>query len=482
MIKIGVIGAGYWGKKVINEYYLLSQNDPNVKLVGICDVLDSVLDAYRKSFKFSLLTTDYLKLLGSNEIDAVHVCTPNETHYQICRDVLEKGKHVLVEKPITLSSEEAYELINLAKEKSLVLSVGHIFRFNNALFELRKRIKDGYFGEIRHLRLQWTTLMEPPEGRDIIIDLAPHPFDIINYLLDDWPVKLRCISHSCNKSTGELAYIDVELNQGITAHIELSWRLPGKTRRVSVIGSERIADCDCLNQRISMFEDGSAFELDIDVNNTIGTELRHFIDSINNNGLNKDFKIQNSGVLGAKVVELLELSEHSLEKDDWVYVSKGDIPRSTRYSVLKDVKIGEGTRVYDQVNLYKCEIGEKCKIDAFVYIEEGVKIGDNCKIRAFTFIPTGVTIEDDVFIGPNVTFTNDKYPRTNGDWELLPTLVKRGASIGANSVILPGVTIGIKAMIGAGSVVTKNVPDNSVVAGNPARIIKRAYTQLLLKP
>ena len=142
-----------------------------------------------------------------------------------------------------------------------------------------------------------------------------------------------------------------------------------------------------------------------------------------------------------------------------------------KYSLLKDVDVGQGTIVHDQVNLYKCKIGKNCKIDAFVYIEEGVVIGDNCKIRPFVFIPTGVIIEDDVFVGPNVSFTNDKYPKVRGKWELLRTTVKRGASIGANSVILPGVTIGEEALIGAGSVVTKDVPNKAITAGNPSCII-----------
>jgi UDP-2-acetamido-3-amino-2,3-dideoxy-glucuronate N-acetyltransferase len=145
---------------------------------------------------------------------------------------------------------------------------------------------------------------------------------------------------------------------------------------------------------------------------------------------------------------------------------------SSKYSIVKDVEVGEGTKIYDHVNIYKCKIGKNCKIEPFVYIEGGVVIGDNCKIKPFVFIPTGVTIESDVFIGPNVAFTNDKYPRARGDWKLLQTRVKRGASIGANSVILPGVTIGEKALVGAGSVVTSDVPDNAVLAGNPAQILR----------
>ena len=141
-----------------------------------------------------------------------------------------------------------------------------------------------------------------------------------------------------------------------------------------------------------------------------------------------------------------------------------------RFSIIKDVVVGPHSRIYDHVNLYKCNIGKESKIDAFVYVEEGVIIGDRVKIRPFTFIPSGVRIEDDVFIGPHVTFTNDKYPKINADWELLRTTIKRGASIGAGSVILP-VTIGKNSLVGAGSVVTKDVPDNVTVAGNPARVI-----------
>jgi UDP-2-acetamido-3-amino-2,3-dideoxy-glucuronate N-acetyltransferase len=142
-----------------------------------------------------------------------------------------------------------------------------------------------------------------------------------------------------------------------------------------------------------------------------------------------------------------------------------------KFSILTDIAVGANTRIYDHVNLYKCQIGRDSKVDAFVYIEEGAIVGNRVKIRPFTFIPTGVIIEDDVFIGPHVTFTNDKYPRINKEWKLMKTIVKRGASIGAGSVILP-VTIGNHSMIGAGSVVTKDIPNNVLAIGNPAKVIR----------
>jgi len=145
----------------------------------------------------------------------------------------------------------------------------------------------------------------------------------------------------------------------------------------------------------------------------------------------------------------------------------------TKFYVIKDAEIGEGTIVRHFVNLYGCKIGKNCRIASFVEIQKDVIIGDNCKIEAFAYIPTGVTIEDDVFIGPHACFTNDKRPKAKGEWEVIPTLVKKGASIGANSVIISGVTIGENSMVGAGSVVTKDVLPNTVVLGNPAKVIEQ---------
>lgn len=155
-------------------------------------------------------------------------------------------------------------------------------------------------------------------------------------------------------------------------------------------------------------------------------------------------------------------------------------PARTSFSIVTDCSIGEGTLIRDQVNLYKCRIGKECKIESFVYIEEGVKVGDRCKIKPNVFIPTGVTIEDGVFIGPNVTFTNDKYPRaSNDDFVLRETKICKGASIGAHAVILPGVKIGEDAIVGAGAVVTKDVPPDSIAIGNPARILAKSTTTIV---
>jgi len=150
--------------------------------------------------------------------------------------------------------------------------------------------------------------------------------------------------------------------------------------------------------------------------------------------------------------------------------------------IVRDVKLGKNVKIYGFVNLYNCVIGDNTKIGAFVEIQKNAYIGNNCKISTHTFICEGVTIEDNVFVGHNVTFINDKYPRatnligelqSEADWKVVPILVKKGASIGSSATILCGVTIGENAIVGAGSVVTKDVLPNTVVAGVPAKTLYR---------
>lgn len=165
---------------------------------------------------------------------------------------------------------------------------------------------------------------------------------------------------------------------------------------------------------------------------------------------------------------------------------KGIILMDMYQRIAPDVKLGQNVKVFAFVNMYGCEVGDNSKVGTFVEIQKNSKIGRNVKVSSHTFICEGVTIEDDVFVGHNVSFINDKYPRSTADdgelqaeedWKVVPTLVKRGASIGTSSTILCGVTIGENAIVGAGSVVTKDVPANTIVAGVPARVRRKILSE-----
>ena len=163
------------------------------------------------------------------------------------------------------------------------------------------------------------------------------------------------------------------------------------------------------------------------------------------------------------------------------------LTKNTDKQSLNNVRVGVGVKIYDFVNAYHCEIGDFTKVGTFVEIQKGVVIGKNCKISSHSFLCEGVNIKNNVFIGHNVTFINDKFPRatnedgtmqTDADWACIETLVEESASIGSSATILCGVTIGKRSIVGAGSVVTKNVPENVIVAGNPAKIIKKINNEV----
>jgi len=303
---VAVLGAGYWGRKVISEYLHLERTNPKVKLAKVCDLLDNNLIYCKENLQVEkeLLSAKYTDLFDSDNIDAIHICTPQETHHKLCLEALNAGKNILLEKPMALNSRDAWELCDVAEKKHLCLQVGHIYRFNNVIQKVGDLISQNYFGKLYYLKMQWTTLMPSPLGRDILFDLGPHPVDIMNYLLNEWPIKVSCSARAYRrKSLEEVAHIAMEFRNNIMAHVELSWLQPGKVRDLCVMGEKRSAIVNCLDQTIRVYEDdkGNNYSLEVKQNNTIFDEVNHFVHSINDKNNHK-----NPGPVGANNVSILE--------------------------------------------------------------------------------------------------------------------------------------------------------------------------------
>lgn len=304
-IKVAVLGTGYWGRKIVDEYC----NIPSVQLKAVSDISDENLEFCRDRYGVEDLHKDYREVLEDDSITAVNVCLPNNLHYTACREALESGKHVLVEKPMTVTSEEGWDLVNLAQEGNLTLSVGHIYRFNNAMLEIRRLIDQKFFGRVFLMNFEWKNLEKPFKDRDVIVDLAPHYFDIMNFLLGDWPTRITCIGHPYRRGElEEAAYIISELDSGTMAHADINWLSPKKVRQIEIVGENRSVIVDAVAQEATVYESGYTYRLGIERNNTIRTELIHFLQSIGD----PLTETRNSGIIGVKTVEMIEQAKRSL--------------------------------------------------------------------------------------------------------------------------------------------------------------------------
>lgn len=312
--KVGVIGVGYWGRKIVDEYTKID----NVEVVGVSDLDEKNLAFCADRFGVKSGYKSYKDLLMIKDLQAINVCTPNSMHYRMCKDALEMGKHVLVEKPITETSKEGRELVELAQRKGLMLSVGHIFRFNNALAEVRRLIKEEkFFGKLFLMELNWVNLEKPFADRDVLLDLAPHMFDIQNYLLGQWPEEVSCTGGPFRRRDGEeTAYIISKFKDGMIALSNVSWLVPKKTRQVMLVGETRSALVDAVAQEVTVFESGYTYKLGIERNNTIRDELMHFVKSV----ADPMTETRNSGTIGVRTVELIEAAKLSIKEKKTIKV------------------------------------------------------------------------------------------------------------------------------------------------------------------
>lgn len=313
-MKVGVIGAGYWGKKHVEEYHALGYK------IFVADISEENLKFCKEKYNAEI-TKDYNDLLNDPEIKAISICTPNHTHYSIAKDCLNANKNILVEKPITTDVAEAEELIKLSEEKNLYLTVGHIYRFNNAINKLKELIKSNELGEIYSVKVRWANteyILQPDfhkriVDRDVLWDLAPHPFDMVNYLFNKNPEQVSCIGESYQiKDKLETAFMNCKIGKTLI-NMELSWVTPPKTRTFEIIGSKKSAFVECIPQKIKIFDNStSSFsDLDIKENNTLQDELKHFlVDCLQNK------KLSNAPAeCGLDSIKILTALENSLKNN-----------------------------------------------------------------------------------------------------------------------------------------------------------------------
>jgi len=302
-MKLGVIGIGRWGKKVAREYIAL-MNEDIINSVILCDINNSKL----KPFADVVITSNSIDETVQ-KADGIHICTPNSTHYEIAKRALESGVHVLVEKPMTTDHNQAYELVEIAIAKNLILQVGHIYRFANAIRKIRELYKNNYFGKVYYFNLLWTHLMPYMEGVDILWDLLPHPLDILNFITRKWPVEFVGVGKAFRRSElNEVASLQAIFDDGTFANIHLSWLSPIRRRILEIVGSKRTALVKCVKQEIKIFERNNEEKvLDVEVNNTIRDEILNFIRAIETGKNNF-----NSSIIGARNVEIIERAINSL--------------------------------------------------------------------------------------------------------------------------------------------------------------------------
>ena len=292
---VAVIGCGFWGSKHISEYQNLG-----ISVVAV----DENRDTLEKMSEKGIISFPSLNNLLESDIDifGASICTPNKSHSEVAKKLMEKGIPVLVEKPLSTSVEEAEKTVKYAKDNNIKLVVGHIFRFNNAIRKVKQIIEAGEIGDIRLVKFQWTNIERLFDDRDVILDLALHPFDILDYIIDG---DINIVS-STGASYRETIYPEVAFLSGfygdIIFQIEVSWLTPPKVRELTVVGSKASLIVDAVGQKINMVNNsGEITKLNVVENNTIRDELQGFVNYI----LDSDYEHPARGKVGNRIVKIV---------------------------------------------------------------------------------------------------------------------------------------------------------------------------------
>ncbi len=473
---IALIGAGHWGSKILSRLHSLG---------ALHTVAVQTLDKYsalRAKYPAIRWTTRLEDVWHNPEITGVAIATSAPTHARLVEAALQAYKHVFCEKPLAMDLATTRHLADLAQKHHRHLLVGHILRYHPAISKIRQVIHQGLIGEIRSISSQRLGFGRYPLAEDVLWGLAIHDLDLIPWLFGEKPehTSIEAPLSLAGKLVDTVS-ISLRFSGGRLGLIQASWASPQRVRTLTITGTEGVLIFEDLHPTPRLFFhrittrwlDGKAPHLSLDKvpealaldpGEPLTLELQHFLACIEGRE-----SPRTSAETSFLAIALAEKLYRQIRPE-----AAPTLPYFVHPTALvdEDVEIGQGTKIWHFSHILRgSRIGKNCVLGQNVVVGPFVKVGNNCKIQNNVSLYYGVELEDGVLCGPSCVFTNDKYPRAFIERrnEFLQTRVRRGATIGANATVMCGVTIGQFAMVGAGAVVTQDVPDHALVVGNPAR-------------
>jgi UDP-2-acetamido-3-amino-2,3-dideoxy-glucuronate N-acetyltransferase len=464
----------------------------------ICDSNETIIEGFREQYPEVEICLAFNDILSNDQIDGVVISSPAETHFHLAREALLAGKHVYVEKPLALDHTEGKQLIELAEKQNNVLMVGHLLQYHPVFVKLKELAASGELGRINYIYSNRLNLGKIRREENILWSFAPHDISMILALAGEEPEYVHATGGNyLHKRIADVTTTHLEFSSGLRAHIFVSWLHPYKEQRLVVVGDKKMAVFDDTQpwedklllyphrinwkNNIPVPDKAEPERLDIPQAEPLRLECEAFLYCISNGK-----RPITDGHEGLRVLKVLNAAQHTLDftsnQKELTPASSIQPPTETKESffahptaVIDDnVEIGQGTKIWHFSHILSgSKVGETCNIGQNVVVGPDVSVGKNCKIQNNVSVYEGVTLEDGVFCGPSMVFTNIYNPRAEIRKmdQVRPTLVKHGATLGANCTIVCGTIIGRYAFIGAGAIVNRNVLDHALVVGNPAKQI-----------
>ena len=483
---IAVIGTGYWGRNLVRNMHRLSA------LSLICDKNEQTLAALGQQYPGVETCLAISDVLARDNIKGVLIATPAETHYVLAREAILAGKHVFSEKPLALHAGEARELEKLARDAGVTLMVGHLLQYHPLFVRLKEAVLGGELGRVDYIYSNRLNLGKIRREENILWSFAPHDISMILTLAGGEPDRVTATGGNyLHVAIADVTVTHLEFPSGLKAHVFVSWLHPFKEQKLVVVGERKMAVFDDTRpwaDKLLFYPHEIRWEnnvpvpakaeperVDVPEAEPLALECAHFLDCV----AGKTTPLTD-GREGMSVLRVLNAGQRSLDLGGQPVRLDAEEPAADAPFVHetalvdKGADIGPGAKIWHFSHVLSgSRVGARTNIGQNVVVGPDVTIGKGCKIQNNVSVYKGVTLEDDVFCGPSMVFTNVMNPRAhiNRRNEFRPTLVRKGASMGANSTIVCGHVVGRYAFVGAGAVVTRDVPDHALVVGNPARRI-----------